>query len=121
MSNLTIQTFSQQGNSVPQKVLNHRSDLVTEIHEVPAGSTDSVFMFVHNTGSTSVAIDVFQSNTPHVTKTMFKHISVDPAGSPMQLLFNGFTMFSGQRLYLATTNVAHEGLVRVTGYVKRFA
>ena len=121
MSNLLIKTFSGQGNNVPQKVVTTNSDLIDALpaHECEANANDSVYMFVHNISDEPVPIYVYQQ-TGSGERILFKYIEVDTAGSNFQLLFNGFTLFENQKIYLVCKEETQIGNVLFTGYVKQF-
>ena len=124
MSGLSVITFSKQQNKVPQKISTKDADVNNVddfIHECEEGFNDSVYMFLHNTTDSVVPVKIYQSTFPHTEKTLFKFIQVDPAGEPFQLVFNGFTLFAKQRLYLTCAELQQEDAIVATGYVKRFA
>ena len=126
MSDLTIMTFSSQTNKVPQKLLYNKNQLVSgsasvsPIHECITGKYDSIYLFLHNVSSDEIPVYVYQSDTPHTVRTLFKFVNVPAKGNHQILLFNGHTMFSGQKLYIVVEHASQTGNVIYTGYVKRF-
>jgi len=124
MSDLTIMTFCSQTNKVPQKIIYNKTELVSgsvsPIHECITGKYDSIYLFLHNVSSNEIPVYVYQSDTPHTVRTLFKFVNVPAKGNHQILLFNGHTMFSGQKLYIVVEHASQTGNVIYTGYVKRF-
>jgi hypothetical protein len=123
MSNdLQVMTFSAQLNNSPQKLNYNKNDVASAlpVHSCITGKYDSVYLFLHSVSATEIPVFVYQSEYPHTHKTLFKFIKVLPKGNHQNLMFNGHTMFQNQNLYLVVGDVAQEGKVFCTGYVKRF-
>ena len=144
MTDLSIITFSQQGDNIPISIvsstpqipgitlsnLGHQHMQYTEssfdstaipIHVVDATFNDSIYMMLHNISDTPILTQVFQQDGDQ-TPVAFKCCIVSKAGSHQNILFNGHTMFPTQKLFVVLDSEASslKDQVYITGYVKRF-
>ena len=140
MSDLNIITFTAQGNGVPisldyvsSQVPNlpsgsnalHTtyqvySQTAIPIHEAISGFNDSIYVMLHSISEFPIMVQVFQSDGVSAP-VLFKCLQVNKFGNHQNILFNGHTMFSNQKLYIVLDNESDKDKIFVTGYVKRFA